>query len=102
MCQVEKKNSGKSLIFPVLSNINDKLATFDKRLQTLENSLNKGKLQVSHSIELPASDINKIEDEDEGEDVDLFDTDSEDDAEAERIREERLAAYNEKKSKSNL
>ncbi|KAK9723113.1 EF-1 guanine nucleotide exchange domain [Popillia japonica] len=83
----------------VLSNINDKLATFDKRLQTLENSLNKGKLQVSHSIELPASDINKIEDEDEGEDVDLFDTDSEDDAEAERIREERLAAYNEKKSK---
>lgn len=97
-----KKNSGKSLIFPVLSNINDKLATFDKRLQTLENSLNKGKLQVSHSIELPASDINKIEDEDEGEDVDLFDTDSEDDAEAERIREERLAAYNEKKSKSNL
>lgn len=101
MCQVAKKILA-SLIFPVLSNINDKLATFDKRLQTLENSLNKGKLQVSHSIELPASDINKIEDEDEGEDVDLFDTDSEDDAEAERIREERLAAYNEKKSKSNL
>ena len=35
----------------------------------------------------------------EGDDLDLFASDEEDDAEAERIREERLKAYAEKKSK---
>lgn len=36
---------------------------------------------------------------DEDDDVDLFGSDEEDDAEAERIKEERLKAYAEKKSK---
>lgn len=36
---------------------------------------------------------------DDDDDVDLFGSDEEDDAEAARIREERLKAYNEKKSK---
>ncbi len=37
---------------------------------------------------------------DDDDDFDLFGSDEEDDAEAERIKEERLAAYAEKKSKS--
>ena len=43
----------------------------------------------------------KVEEEDDDEEVDLFgsDSDSEDDAEKARVREERLAAYHAKKAK---
>lgn len=53
--------------------------------------------QRSHSIEIPKLDTKTVE---EDEDVDLFGSESEDDEEADKIREERLAAYNAKKSKS--
>ena len=48
-----------------------------------------------------AAPSKKVEEEDDDEEVDLFgsDSDSEDDAEKARVREERLAAYHAKKAK---
>lgn len=43
--------------------------------------------------------VTKNEDDDDDKDVDLFGSDEEEDAEAAKIREERLKAYAEKKSK---
>lgn len=50
---------------------------------------------VKPSGSVPASAVKKEEDDD----VDLFGSDDEDDAEAAKIREERLKAYSDKKSK---
>ena len=47
-----------------------------------------------------AATKNNDDDDDEDDDIDLFGSDDEVDEEAERIKEERLAAYAEKKSKS--
>ena len=49
----------------------------------------------------PSKKVEKVEEEDDDEEVDLFgsDSDSEDDAEKARVREERLAAYHAKKAK---
>ena len=49
------------------------------------------------SADAPASSTGKANDDDD--DLDLFGSDEEEDAEAAKIREERLKAYVEKKSK---
>ncbi|KRT79836.1 hypothetical protein AMK59_6790, partial [Oryctes borbonicus] len=84
----------------VISSINDRLAQLDSRLQSIEDRLNEkpstGR-RLSHSIELPQQDVEKVvEADDDG--VDLFASDSEDDEELNKLKEERLAAYNAKKS----
>merc|ERR1712212_420934 len=79
-----------ALVDSLGSKINEVLA----RLQQVEASVKKGG-------DAPAKEAPKVEEkEDDDDDVDLFGSDDEEeDAEAARIREERLKAYAEKKSK---
>ncbi|EDV32281.1 uncharacterized protein Dana_GF15753, isoform A [Drosophila ananassae] len=69
-----------------------------KRLDTVESQLKLTNGEVKKP-EAPSKKEEKAEEEDD-DDVDLFGSDSEDEGEeAARVREERLAAYNAKKSK---
>jgi len=72
------------------------LADLTQRFSALEsrlNNLGSGAAPVAPKAAAPAP----VE-EDDDDDVDLFGSDDEDDAEAERIKAERVAAYNEKKA----
>ncbi|GJQ66838.1 hypothetical protein Trydic_g18596 [Trypoxylus dichotomus] len=85
----------------VISTIHDKVTHLETRLQTVENRLNEKPpvvKRLSHSIDLPQQDDGKAVEANDN-DVDLFASDSEDDEEINRLKEERLAAYNAKKSK---
>jgi len=84
-----------ALVDSLGSKINEVLA----RLQQVEASVKKG--GDAPAKEAPKVEEKKVEEEeDDDDDVDLFGSDDEEeDAEAARIREERLKAYAEKKSK---
>jgi elongation factor 1-beta len=60
------------------------------------NKLEGGSTTSKPSAAAPSKPAPAADDDD---DVDLFGSDEEDDGEAERIKEERVKAYNEKKSK---
>lgn len=90
---LEKENSQ-------LKKITDELRalvlSLDSRVKSLEGS--KGGAAPAAAPQPPKPAAKKEEDDDD--DVDLFGSDEEEDEEAERIKEERLAAYAAKKSKS--
>merc|ERR1712223_2198054 len=70
-----------------------------KRFSDLESRLNNlgsgaAATQSAPKTAAPAP----AEEDDDDDDVDLFGSDNEDDAEAERIKAERVAAYNERKA----
>jgi elongation factor 1-delta len=97
VASVEKENQDLRNIVQDLKNIVTKL---DSRVKELEGQV-KTQGAPQQSIKAPAPAAPKAEaKDDEDDDVDLFGSDSEgEDAEAARIREERLAAYAAKKSK---
>ena len=69
------------------------------RVAALE--LSGGAPKAAAPAAAPSKKVEKVEEDDDDEEVDLFgsDSDSEDDAEKARVREERLAAYHAKKAK---
>lgn len=83
------------IIFFIFSVTEDLLA----RVAALE--LSGGAPKAAAPAAAPSKKVEKVEEEDDDEEVDLFgsDSDSEDDAEKARVREERLAAYHAKKAK---
>lgn len=75
--------------------------SFSKRLNQLESRISNTKEVHSISQKDIKSQPSVSLDEDEEDDIDLFGEDSEEESEeAAKIREQRLAAYNEKKLKS--
>ena len=82
------------IVFFIFSVTEDLLA----RVAALELSGGAPKAAAPAATAAPSK---KVEEEDDDEEVDLFgsDSDSEDDAEKARVREERLAAYHAKKAK---
>ena len=82
------------IVFFIFSVTEDLLA----RVAALELSGGAPKAAAPAATSAPSK---KVEEEDDDEEVDLFgsDSDSEDDAEKARVREERLAAYHAKKAK---
>ena len=83
------------IVFFIFSVTEDLLA----RVAALE--LSGGAPKAAAPAAAPSKKVEKVEEEDDDEEVDLFgsDSDSEDDAEKARVREERLAAYHAKKAK---
>ena len=63
--------------------------------------LSGGAPKAAAPAAVPSKKVEKVEEDDDDEEVDLFgsDSDSEDDAEKARVRDERLAAYHAKKAK---
>lgn len=78
----------------ILTTVQKQLDNFDRRLTNLEGRQPGGKPSASKA---PSTSKAANDEEDDG--VDLFASDSDDDAEAEKIKQERLAAYDAKKSK---
>jgi len=83
-----------------INQILDQLKSLDLRVSAIEKSVSQSKdvheINIAHRPQIKEQPSLK----DEGDDVDLFASDSdEEDAEASKIREERLAAYAAKKSK---
>ncbi|XP_040208091.1 uncharacterized protein LOC120939798 isoform X4 [Rana temporaria] len=89
------------------------ISKLESRIGVLEKNATSEKVEIKFPIlcELPvpepnracpprpAPELKKEVEEDDDDDIDLFGSDDEEDAEAERIREERLKQYAEKKSK---
>lgn len=76
-----------------------KIEQLELRVSTIEKTVSQSTSSATTTVPKTAS--KKVE-EDDDDGVDLFASDSEEEAEAAKVREERLAAYNEKKSKSIL
>ncbi|XP_040208101.1 uncharacterized protein LOC120939798 isoform X13 [Rana temporaria] len=79
------------------------ISKLESRIGVLEKNATSEKLPVPEPNRAcpprPAPELKKEVEEDDDDDIDLFGSDDEEDAEAERIREERLKQYAEKKSK---
>lgn len=76
--------------------IREHMENLSMRILDLENTVGKASQQSSVTN-------NQSVKKDEDDDVDLFGSDSEEESDAAaKIKEERLAAYNAKKSKSNI
>ncbi|PHH49445.1 Elongation factor 1-beta [Ceratocystis fimbriata CBS 114723] len=73
------------------------IASYESEFSTLPGDATKEASAYGPSEEAKAAAPAKAEDDDDDDDVDLFGSDEED-AEAARVREERLAAYREKKA----
>jgi len=96
---LEKENQDLRNIVQELKNMVSKL---DGRVKNLEGSGKKSEAPAACPVKPASKPAEKpaAKEEDDDEDVDLFGSDSEGESEeAARIREERLAAYNAKKSK---
>lgn len=88
-------------IILVLNAVQDQIEQLSLRISDLETVIAKKSEDRNTCHKPPANQPVKKED-DEDDDVDLFGSDSEEETEAAaKIRDERLAAYNAKKSKSN-
>ncbi|XP_058798072.1 probable elongation factor 1-delta isoform X4 [Phymastichus coffea] len=82
----------------IVQELKSTISKLDNRVKTLEGQSGQAPKSSAPAPVAPAKPAKKEEEEDE--DVDLFGSDSEgEDAEAAKIREERLAAYAAKKSK---
>jgi len=81
----------------ILNNIQTEFQKFDTRLTSIESRITGSGDAKPQIAVCPAAPASKKQDDDD--DVDLFGSDSEDDEAAAKVREERLAAYNAKKSK---
>lgn len=92
--------------FVVLISLQDRIGALDARVEAFENQMKEGHVLPTHSIDIKGNPNQSVEREekvkkDDDDDVDLFGSDSEEESEtAAKVREERLAAYNAKKSKS--
>lgn len=90
--------------FLVLIGLQDRIGKLDTRVNAFECHMKEGHVLPTHSINVkgnPNQSAKKEEKEDD--DIDLFGSDSDEESEtAAKVREERLAAYNAKKSKSTL
>lgn len=93
--QLEKENSD---LKKVTDDLRALVLSLDSRVKLLEGSVSAA-APVGESAPAPAAAAAKDDDDDD--DIDLFGDDEEDDAEAERIKAERVAAYAAKKSNSN-
>ncbi|XP_017781687.1 PREDICTED: probable elongation factor 1-beta isoform X2 [Nicrophorus vespilloides] len=97
MMFIEKKMSEFS---NMILNIQNQMMKFNERLVSMESMM--GSKTESCPMVCPKAQVCKkaapVEEEDD-DDVDLFDSDSEDDEVAAKLKEDRLSAYNAKKSK---
>lgn len=90
--------------FLVVNSLQSTVKALESRLVGLEKKCTDqsktSSIKLNNVPQVPGKD-NKADDDDDDDDVDLFgsDSDGEDDAAA-KVREERLAAYAAKKSKS--
>merc|ERR1712203_500327 len=84
-----------------IENKNLKKVTEDLLARVAALELSGGAPKAAAPAAVPSKKVEKVEEDDDDEEVDLFgsDSDSEDDAEKARVREERLAAYHAKKAK---
>jgi len=84
-----------------IENKNLKKVTEDLLARVAALELSGGAPKAAAPAAAPSKKVEKVEEDDDDEEVDLFgsDSDSEDDAEKARVREERLAAYHAKKAK---
>ncbi|XP_012531390.1 elongation factor 1-delta isoform X2 [Monomorium pharaonis] len=105
---LEKKNQALQNIIQDLKNTVEKLTARVKTVETLEQRVESLEARIPYIAICPAKPEeleqkqkqSKEKKNEDDEDIDLFDSDSEgEDAEAAKIREERLAAYAAKKSK---
>lgn len=94
--QLEKENSD---LKKVTDELRALVLSLDSRVKALEGT--KSAPQTSAQPPKPVEKEEKKEEEDD-DDVDLFGDDDEDDEEAERIKQERVAAYAARKEKSKL
>jgi len=85
-----------------IENKNLKKVTEDLLARVAALELSGGAPKAAAPAAAPSKKVEKVEEDDDDEEVDLFgsDSDSEDDAEKARVREERLAAYHATHSKS--
>lgn len=74
----------------IITGLQKMVLTFDTRLKTLEGAAPKSAAAPKPAPSKPAAD--------DDDDVDLFGSDEEDDAEAEKLKADRVAAYAAKKS----
>lgn len=81
-----------------LRKVTDDLAALVKRLEIRVTSLEGGSTPAKKSVEAPVAKKEEAPEGDSDSDVDLFGSDSEDEEEAERIKAERVAAYQAKKA----
>ncbi|KAI4494421.1 hypothetical protein M0802_008913 [Mischocyttarus mexicanus] len=93
---LEKDNQDLRNVVQELRHIIEKL---DKRVNVLEEKQPSLPLLQICPAKPPSTSENKSPKEEDGEDIDLFGSDSEANAETAKIREERLAAYAAKKAK---
>ncbi|XP_078052373.1 elongation factor 1-delta isoform X2 [Augochlora pura] len=92
---IDPPNKGKENVDEVIAGLLKTISSLDKRVKALEDTFSQLSIQKSDSS--PQEPKKNADDDD---DVDLFNSDSEgEDAEAAKIREERVAAYAAKKSK---
>merc|ERR1712191_30104 len=92
--QLEKENSD---LKKVTDELRALVLSLDSRVKSLEGSKSTPSAPAQQAAVQAPEPAAKVEEEDD-DDVDLFD-DDEDDEEAERIKQERIAAYAAKKSK---
>jgi len=94
--QLEKENSD---LKKVTDELRALVLSLDSRVKSLEGSKSTPSApQPSAEPPKPAAKVEEEEEEDD-DDVDLFGDDDEDDEEAEKIKQERIAAYSARKSK---
>lgn len=87
-------------MFSALLSVLQKFEQLEVRVSRLEKSANPS---VANKTTETAKQVSRSQADDDGGDVDLFGSDSEEEStEAAKIREERLTAYNAKKAKSNF
>ena len=88
---LEKENS---TLKKVTDDLRALVLSLESRIKSLEGS------KSAAPAAKPQASKEKEEEEEDDDDVDLFGSDDEEDEEAERIKQERVAAYAAKKSKS--
>lgn len=96
--QLEEENKD---LKKVTDDLRSLVLSLESRVKNLESSKPASQAQVSTAPKPVASEVKATAADDDDDDVDLFGSDDEDE-EAERIKQERVAAYAAKKSKSNF
>ncbi|XP_067108543.1 eukaryotic translation elongation factor 1 delta a (guanine nucleotide exchange protein) isoform X1 [Osmerus mordax] len=96
MKSLELENQG---LHKVVGDLRAALSKLESRVSSLEKTPKSAAAVVPCAKAAPVQQVKAAQNGDEDDDMDLFGSDEEEDAEAERVREERLAAYAAKKSK---
>nr|CAJ83858.1 eukaryotic translation elongation factor 1 delta (guanine nucleotide exchange protein) [Xenopus tropicalis] len=101
VANLEQENQS---LHKVVKDLQSAISKLESRLSTLEKSASsQPPIKVAAPVQkvqvTPAAKEENGTAEDDDDDIDLFGSDEEEDAEAERIREERLRQYAEKKAK---